>query len=160
MTDKLPPLLDVDRIKFTKKIKSKKCAFDALTELLTKGQSEVSKHEVFDALIEREKLGNTAIGDGIAIPRAHLNITNPKAALLIVKNGIDLNSADKKSIVVFLAILTPNDKRDVYSALIKRITKKITTKERYSRKVLDDKINSKNPELIAKFFESLFSDAD
>ena len=158
MTDNLPPLLNTDRIKFLKKIESKKCAFDVLTKLLTTSQSEVTKNEVFDALIAREKLGNTVIGAGIAIPRAHLDITYPKAALLVLKNGIDLNSADKTKVRVFLALLIPNKILGEYSNFISNITKKISTEERYSKDTLDDKINAKNPEQLVQFFESLFEE--
>jgi len=158
MTDNLPPLLNTDRIKFLKKIESKKCAFDVLTKLLTTSQSEVTKNEVFDALIAREKLGNTVIGASIAIPRAHLDITYPKAALLVLKNGIDLNSADKTKVRVFLALLIPNKILGEYSNFISNITKKISTEERYSKDTLDDKINAKNPEQLIHFFESLFEE--
>lgn len=158
MTDNLPPLLNTDRIKFLKKIESKKCAFDVLTELLTSGQSEVTKNDVFDVLIAREKLGNTTIGNGIAIPRAHLDITYPKAALLVLKKGIDLKSADKINVRIFLAVLIPNNILDEYSTFISTIISKMTTEERYAKHTLDDKINAKNPEQLIKFFESLFID--
>ena len=156
MTDNLPPILNNDRVKFLKKIESKKCIFDALTSLLTKGQSEVSKHDVFDALIAREKLGNTTIGNGISIPRAHLDIAKPRAALLILKKGINLNSADKIDIVLFLAILIPHKNRELYSNFINQINYKLATDETYSIKSISKMIESKNTTQLVIFFETLF----
>ncbi len=156
MTDNLTPLLDIDRVKFLKKIASKKCVFDALTELLTKGQSEVSKNQVFDALISRDKLGNTSIGNGLSLPRADIDITNPRAALLILKKGINLNSADKIDVNIFLAILIPKKDRAHYSNFINQINYRLATKEAYNLSALDEKIKSKNSAQIVTFFESLF----
>lgn len=146
-----PPLLAPERIKFVKKIESKKRAFDALTELLKKGQSDVSKTEIFDALIAREKLGNTYIGNGIAIPRAHLEITNARAAMLVIKKGLKLNSADKLEITIFLGILIPENSNEMYSKVLTRFTHKM---QKYHK--LNKIIDSANPELITSSIEGLF----
>ena len=102
-----PALLDSERIKFIKKTKSKKCVFDALTALLTKGQKEVTRNDVFDALIEREKLGSTSLTHGIAMPKAYLPISYPHAAALVIKKGLETGAADNQPTRVFLAIILP-----------------------------------------------------
>jgi PTS system nitrogen regulatory IIA component len=51
------------------------CADDALTELaafLAEHHPEVTPAEVAEALAARERLGSTAVGDGLAIPHAKL----------------------------------------------------------------------------------------
>jgi len=159
MNENHPPLLSVERIKFLKKIESKKCIFDTLTDLLVKGQSEVTKDQIFDALISREKLGNTTLGNGIAIPRAHLDITRPRAALLILKKGINLSSADKIDVRIFLAILVPNNNKAFYEKFIHEINKLLITDKKYNYKNLDEKIDTKNIELVMNLFESLFDKA-
>lgn len=144
------PILVPERVKLIKKSESKKCVFDTLTELLTKGQSEVSKNEIFDALISREKLGNTYIGNGIAIPRSHLKITNARAALLILKKGLKLNAADKQDIRVFLAILIPENNRDDFKKVLNEINK-----NKFNKEILSKTIDSGNVELLTKHFEQL-----
>jgi len=151
--NKYPPLLDSERIKFIKKIESKKCVFDALTELLIKGQKEVTKHEVFDALIEREKLGNTSIGNGIAVPKAHLPITNLRAAILVVKKGLHLGAADKQATTIFLALLVPDNQRDQYSMMLSTLNQKLILNG-----IPESIITSKNSDLLAKHFEHLLYD--
>lgn len=118
MKTKHPPLIVADRIEIKKKIESKKCIFDAITSLLEKGQSEVSKNEIFDALIQREKMGDTYLGKGISVPRAFINITYPRASLLILKKGIRLNTADKKDINFILAVLLPIKQKNIYSNML------------------------------------------
>ena len=151
--NKYPPPLDPERIKFIKKIESKKCVFDALTELLIKGQKEVTKHDVFDALIEREKLGNTSIGNGIAVPKAHLPITNLRAAILVVKKGLHLGAADKQPTTIFLALLIPDNQCDQYSMMLSTLNQK-----RILNGIPESIITSKNSDLLAKHFESLLYD--
>jgi len=150
---KYPPPLDSERIKFIKKIESKKCVFDALTELLIKGQKELTKHEVFDALIEREKLGNTSLGNGIAVPKAHLPIANLRAAILVVKKGLHLGAADKQASTIFLALLIPDDQRDQYSMMLNTLNQKLILNG-----IPDSIITSENSDLLAKHFENLLYD--
>lgn len=150
MPVKLPPLLNPDRIKNSKKIESKKSAFDSLTQLLVKGQSEVSKHEVFDALVSREKLGSTYIGNGIAIPRAKLTITNPRAALLILNKGLAMNSADKIPVRFFLAILIPEKNHSKFSGMLKSLNSLIS-----SREFLEKITTLENPKLLTQYFNEL-----
>ncbi len=147
------PLLDPERIKFIKKSESKKCVFDALTELLIKGQKEVTKNQVFDALIAREKLGNTSIGNGIAVPKTHLPITNPRAAILVIKKGLKLGAADKQAITFFLAIIIPEKHRNEYSIMFTTLNQKLILNG-----IPEKVIEAKNPELLAKHFENLLYD--
>lgn len=146
------PILTPERVKFSKKTESKKCVFDSITDLLVKNQSEITKNEVFDALIAREKLGETYIGNGIAIPRAHLKIAHPRAALLVLKQGIKLSSADKKPIQIFLGILLPNNDNEDYSILLSEFNKKILLEDD-----LQTIIRSGNKEMVANHFDRLLT---
>lgn len=146
-----PPVLIPERVKFLKKIESKKCVFDTVTQLLEKGQSEVNKNDIFDALIEREKLGDTYLGNGIAVPRAFINITNPRAALLILKKGLKLNTADKKDINFILAVLLPEANADQHTKMMQNVQKKLLKQDN-----MEKILGSANVERIAEHFNNLF----
>ena len=148
------PILIPERVEFLKKTESKKCVFDSLTALLEKGQSEVTRNQIFDALIAREKLGDTYIGNGIALPRADLEITHPRAALLVLKQGINLSSADKKAIHLFLGILIPTTEHNKYSLLLSEFNKKMLVEED-----LHSMIKSRNAEKIAEHFDNLLTNS-
>lgn len=150
MTVKLPQLLTSERVQYSDKIESQKTAFDSLTELLAKGQSEVTTNEIFDALVSREKLGSTCIGNGIAIPRAKIDITNPRAALLVLKKGLTINSVDKKPVTFLLALLIPKKNDQSYSGMLTNINSQLTSKE-----TLDKLIIIKNPKRLADYFQEL-----
>ncbi len=78
-------LLSTDRIIFADEVSSMKKAFEQLSRLLCRDlqNSDACADEVFDVLTSREKLGSTALGNGIAIPHACMNIPEPVAALLV-----------------------------------------------------------------------------
>lgn len=145
------PLLNLDRIKFVKKSDSKKRVFEILAELLASGQKNVTKNEIFDALIAREKLGNTVIGNGVAVPRASINITRPRAALVFLKKGIQLDSPDKQPTHLFLALLLPDKELIMYANILKKINFTISRES-----IIDDISEHKNPQILIDYFDKFF----
>jgi PTS system nitrogen regulatory IIA component len=153
MTERTPPILLPERIKFIKKAVSKKNIFDLLTKLLVAGQSEISPHTVFDALIQREKLGNTSIGNEIALPRAHIETINPRAALLVLKKPLmTTDSIDNKGIRIFLALLIPEKQRSDYIEVVRNMNQTLAIGDK-----LHTLVKSKNPESLSQYFNSLLT---
>ena len=153
MTDRQLPILINERVQFIKKSVSKKQVFDLLTKLLTDGQSEVSSNTIFDTLIAREKLGNTSIGNEIAIPRSHVDIINPRAALIVLKKPLKTtDTVDKQGIRFFLALLIPETTKDNYSDLVIKLNQTLAKDNK-----LDTLASSSNPELLVDYINSLLS---
>ncbi|MCB4204494.1 PTS sugar transporter subunit IIA [Deferribacterales bacterium Es71-Z0220] len=64
--------------------------------------------EVYNSLLEREKLGSTAVGEEIAIPHAKFkDIDNTCIVISISKNGILFDAPDKLPVKVFFVVLSP-----------------------------------------------------
>ncbi len=153
MSEITPPILLPERIKFIKKSVSKKNVFDLLTTLLVEGQSEISSNRIFDALIKREKLGNTSIGNEIALPRAHVEIIYPRAALLVLKKPLmTTDSIDNNGISLFLALLIPKKQRSNYREVVKNMTQTLAISDK-----LHALTKSKNPESLSQYFNSLLT---
>jgi PTS system nitrogen regulatory IIA component len=73
----------------------------------------ISDDAIFDALFDRERLGSTGIGKGVAIPHARVpGITHTIAAMLTLNRPIDFDAADKKDVDIFFALLVPEDDGD------------------------------------------------
>jgi PTS system nitrogen regulatory IIA component len=107
-------LLQPERIYCQASINSKKRAFEKLAHLLAHPQIphgddtlSASPTAIFNALIQREKLGCTALGQGIAIPHTRAHIPSPRAAILTLEDGIDLNAPDKKPVHTLIALILP-----------------------------------------------------
>lgn len=68
----------------------------------------LDENAVYTVLLEREKLGTTAVGDGIAIP--HGKMPGLNAMLLTFarsREGVDFGAADKRPCRLFFTVLAP-----------------------------------------------------
>ncbi len=92
---------------------TKKSALELLSKLATASLNTLDSNKVFESLIERERLGSTAIGNGIAIPHARIGgISKPIAALIQLKNPIAFDAPDEESVDILFGLLLPIDDHD------------------------------------------------
>jgi PTS system nitrogen regulatory IIA component len=79
----------------------------ALAERFAKVYS-LDRAAVLDALEEREALGSTGFGRGVALPHARLeNLNRPVAALLKITRPIDFGAADRMPVDLAIGLLSP-----------------------------------------------------
>lgn len=65
--------------------------------------------ELYRKLWEREELGSTAIGSGIAIPHCKLpNIKQGVVAIGVVPEGVDFGAADGRPVHLFFLVISPS----------------------------------------------------
>ena len=88
---------------------SKKNILDVLSRLAGK-EINVSYRVILDSLIKREKLGSTAVGNGIAIPHAtETSLDKPKGFLAILSNGLEFNAHDDQLVDIIFLLLAPSN---------------------------------------------------
>jgi len=77
---------------------------------------------VFDRLLERERLGSTGLGEGIAIPHCRLKHC-PQAigVLFSLSEQIDYDSIDKKPVDLVFALLVPEEATDEHLQILSRL---------------------------------------
>ena len=114
---------------------SKKHLLNELCEL-AETKISVSSRILLENLTKREKLGSTAVGNGIAIPHANIsNIDKPYLFVATLVNGLDFNATDDQPVdIIFLLVAPHNDSSEHLQALalISRLlrNKELTTKLR------------------------------
>jgi PTS system nitrogen regulatory IIA component len=89
------------------KVTSKK---QALQELARRGAEliEIKERTVFDVLQEREKLGTTGVGGGIAIPHGKLSSIDRLHGLFArLEKPIDFDSIDERPVDLIFLLLAP-----------------------------------------------------
>ncbi|MEW6365289.1 MAG: PTS sugar transporter subunit IIA [Acidobacteriota bacterium] len=70
----------------------------------------LSTSELVEGLLEREALGSTAVGDGVALPHARFaKLTRLTASFGRSRAGIPFGAADGEPVHLFFAIFTPED---------------------------------------------------
>jgi PTS system nitrogen regulatory IIA component len=75
-------------------------------------------------LMERESLGSTGIGDGVAIPHGKLSfISNMIVAFGRSSRGVDFKSLDAKPVYLFFLLVTPDNKPGDHLKALARISR-------------------------------------
>ncbi len=100
-------LITVECVVSGLKVTSKK---QALQELSKRAAEITGEHErvIFDVLMERERLGTTGVGHGIAIPHGKLaNLDRLYGLFARLENPIDFNSIDEHPVDLIFLLLAP-----------------------------------------------------
>ena len=88
-------------------ISSKKRLFQELADL-SHTVYGLSSAEVLDALQERESLGPTGVGQGVALPHARLHALDRVAGLFIrLEKPLDFDAVDRLPVDLVFALLAP-----------------------------------------------------
>lgn len=75
-------------------------------------------------ILEREKLGSTGIGEGIAIPHGKMKgIDRILCAFGRSKEGVDFDAIDKKPVHIFFLLLAPEDSAGLHIQMLSRISR-------------------------------------
>jgi PTS system nitrogen regulatory IIA component len=87
---------------------SKKRLLETLGSLLSQASPDLSETAVFDRLLERERLGSTGLGWGVALPHARLSgIESPIGAFVQLQDGVDFDAIDDKPVDLAFGLLVP-----------------------------------------------------
>ncbi len=108
---KLQNLLMQDMIITELEYQDRESAIKEMVNFLKRKNRISKKKELYDRLFQREELGSTAIGEGVAIPHCKMKgVKDPIVLLAISKNGVNFHSTDgKPSHVFFLVVSSPDN---------------------------------------------------
>jgi len=88
--------------------RSKKNAIEKAATLIAETMPSLDAHNVFKKLIEREKLGPTALGYGIAVPHCRIEgCKNIVGALFTLDTPIDFAAFDDTPVNIMFVLLVP-----------------------------------------------------
>lgn len=69
-----------------------------------------SADELYGKLVEREQLGSTGVGAGVAIPHCKLRgLSQVVLAIGITRDGIDFGAVDTKPVRLFFLVVSPTE---------------------------------------------------
>ena len=100
-------LLSPEGVVANLKSRSKKQALQELARRAAK-LTAVQERKIFDVLIERERLGSTGVGEGIAIPHGKLPDLNGLYGLFArLEQAIDFDAVDERPVDLIFLLLAP-----------------------------------------------------
>ncbi|OQY23151.1 MAG: PTS fructose transporter subunit IIA [Desulfobacteraceae bacterium 4572_35.2] len=95
-----------------------------MTDVLLRSAPGLNRNEVLTVLRERERLGSTGIGEGVAIPHGKLkDIDQLILSFGRSKAGVDFDSMDGKPAHLFFLLLAPEDSISIHLKTLARISK-------------------------------------
>lgn len=81
-----------------------------LSEKIADAGAVRSSAELFEKLMERESVGSTAIGGGVAIPHCKLaGLEQIVVAVGVVPAGVDLDAPDEEAVTLMFIVISPDD---------------------------------------------------
>jgi PTS system nitrogen regulatory IIA component len=120
-----------------------------LCELLKANGRITDADAVKVSLLEREKLGSTGIGQGIAIPHAKCAaIDHVVAALGVSKKGIDFDALDGEPVYLIFLLVAPPDSSGLHLKALARISRLL--KDKFFRQALREAKSSDEIQKIIK----------
>lgn len=133
----LDTLISSNAVIINQTIKSKKRALEILAEQLaieaTKARQQlpadidsdtadadiIDPLEIFHLLTNREKLGSTGMGHGVALPHARTDLTDHAVgAFLKLENGIDFDSPDQQATDLIFSLMVPEHYTDEHLKIL------------------------------------------
>lgn len=92
---------------------SKKRLLENISKLLSKQFSNLDDNDIFNAIMAREQLGSTALGNGIAVPHCRVpHCETIIGALITLENAIDFDAIDGKKVDLIFLLIVPEEKTD------------------------------------------------
>ena len=115
-------LLSPERVACRDEVGSKKRLLELLGELLASSSPMLSQHEVFEALLNREKLGSTGLGKGVAIPHGRMaGLDHPVCAFIKPGTAVDFDASDGQAVDLAFALLVPEDSTEEHLQVLSTI---------------------------------------
>ena len=100
---RLSEILDEDNIIPDLKAKDKKGVLEELAEPIARHEPSVDKSSLVRVLMDRERLGSTGIGDGVAIPHGKFGgISQPVLSFGRSKKGLDFHMIGQEKYIVMI----------------------------------------------------------
>lgn len=118
---KITDLLKENAINLNVKAVSKDDVINQLITLHENAGNLANVEEYKAAILEREAIGSTAIGDGIAVPHAKSeSVKTPGLSAVTVENGVDYGAPDGKPSDIIFMIAAPLD-GDLHLEILSRL---------------------------------------
>ncbi len=109
-----------------------------------KGEKNINRKEkeIVEKLIQRENMGSTAIGRGVAVPHCKLKgLDQPLILLGISRPGVDFQAIDQKLVHLFFLVVSPPENPSVNLQILAAIAHLVRESKELVKKILQANSN-------------------
>ena len=108
----------------------------------------IDEQEVLRGLKEREGLGSTGFGNGIAIPHCRLKgVQDFVVGVLTIPTGVDFDALDEKPVKLIVFIVAPEDASNSHLRLLSAISQVL-----HGKNVVKEIVSGASPEAVRDSF--------
>jgi len=137
-------ILVPERVQCDVSSSSKKASLEILADLIAGSDSGLTKLEVFNSLLNRERLGSTGLGKGVALPHGRLkHCQKALGAFIRLNTAIDYDAIDGEPVNLLFALLVPEESTQEHLDLLARLAEKFSDKD-----VLEKLKNEQSPDNV------------
>lgn len=112
-------LLQAARISVVNPAASKKRVLEEAAHLLAAGADEPTAEQIFERLLERERLGSTGLAGGVALPHARMpGVTDARGAFLRLAAPVEFDAMDGQPVDLVFALLVPEEATEEHLQLL------------------------------------------
>jgi PTS system nitrogen regulatory IIA component len=114
----ISPLLSLDTVLLDLDFSSKKKLFEHTGDLFSR-QLGLKSSDVFNSLFERERLGSTALGYGIAIPHGRIKgLAKATGAFYRLKTPLEFDAPDTQPVTLCCVLLVPKEANEEHLQIL------------------------------------------
>lgn len=118
----LNQIITPERTRLGAQASSKKKSLELVSEIMAETVPELNSKELFNRLTERERLGSTGFGQGVALPHCRLpECQSPTAVLLRLAEAVDYDATDQKPVDLICALVVPEEANQEHLQLLSTI---------------------------------------
>ena len=121
---KITNILRVESIIPELRSQDKNGVIKELAEAVVRSEPSLSVDRLYEVLLEREKLGSTGIGSGVAIPHGKLpNLERIVAAFGRSHAGVDFDSQDGEPAHLFFVLVAPENTAGLHLKALAKLSR-------------------------------------
>jgi PTS system nitrogen regulatory IIA component len=104
----LEEIIKPDSVLCNAHARSKKHCLEILSELLVRSHPGVASEDIFEGLIERERLGCTSLDQGVAFPHCRVaGLDASVGALIKLSEAVEFDSPDGEPVDLVFGLMVP-----------------------------------------------------
>ena len=109
----LEEIIQPDSVLCNAHARSKKHSLEIMSELLVRSHPDIASEDIFESLIERERLGCTSLDQGVAFPHCRVEgLVTSVGALIKLSEAVEFDSPDGEAVDLIFGLLVPADLKD------------------------------------------------
>lgn len=123
-------IVSLDRTECAVQCNSKKRILEIISNIAAKNNENIDETTVLTSLLNRERMGSTGIGNGIALPHGRLSGLESVIAIIVTSNpAINFDALDNQPVDIFFALLVPEEQTEGHLQTLATVAGKLSDKE-------------------------------